>query len=151
MTLKVNQRVKRKNNFSDIKSEPNMKALKKEDIIVQFNALQAKFNIIEKKNIDLEQEKKSHIEAITLLEETVKILEEQASLRKAEKITKNVQTDTSNLEGENRKCICGVIVTILLTVYMISMITPTAQMKKMKTHFLHAIFVMKVLKHCQKS
>ena len=56
-----------------------MKALKKEDIIVQFNALQAKFDIIEKKNIDLEQEKKSQIEAITLLEETIKILEEQAN------------------------------------------------------------------------
>ena len=51
MTSKVNQRVKRKNNFSDIKSEPNMKALKEEDIIVQFNALQAKFNIIDKKNL----------------------------------------------------------------------------------------------------
>ena len=54
-----------------MKSEPNMKALKKEYIIVQFNALQAKFNIIEKKNIDLELEKKSHIEAINLLEETI--------------------------------------------------------------------------------
>ena len=60
-----------------------MKALKKEDIIGQFNALQAKLNIIEKKNIDLEQEKKSQIEAITLLEETIKIQEEQANLRNA--------------------------------------------------------------------
>ena len=36
-----------------------MKALKKEDIIVQFNALQAKFSIIEKKNKDLEQQKRT--------------------------------------------------------------------------------------------
>ena len=60
MTSKENQRVKRKNNFCDIKSEPNMKALKKEDIIVQFNALQEKFDIIEKKNMDLVRRKKSH-------------------------------------------------------------------------------------------
>ena len=65
-----------------------MKALKKEDIIVQFNALQAKFDIIEKKNIDLEQEKKSHIEAINLLEETIKKLEDQANLRHTDKKTK---------------------------------------------------------------
>ena len=83
-----------------MKSEPNMKALKKEDIIVQFNALQAKFNIIEKKNIDLELEKKSHIEAINLLEETIKILEEQATLRNVDKKTKDAHTDTSKLEGE---------------------------------------------------
>ena len=43
MTSKVNQRAQRKNNFLDVKNEPNMKALKKEDIIAQFNALQAKY------------------------------------------------------------------------------------------------------------
>ena len=85
-----------------------MKALKKEDIIVQFNALQAKFDIIEKKNIDLEQEKKSHIEAINLLEETIKILEDQANLRHTDKKTKDVQTDTSKLEGEKSEVyLCG--------------------------------------------
>ena len=50
MTSKVNQRVKRKNNFLDTKIEPNMKALKKDDIIAKFNALQENFDILKKKN-----------------------------------------------------------------------------------------------------
>ena len=82
MTSKGNQRLKRKNNFSDTKMEPNLKALRKEDIISHFNTLQANFNILEKKNADLENKNKTHIEAISLLEETVKILEEQANQMK---------------------------------------------------------------------
>ena len=105
MTSKVNQRVKRKNNFLDAKNEPNMKALKKEDIIAQFNALQAKYDILENKNIAMEKENKTHIEAIYLLEETVKILEEKSN---AEKHTKETQTDTSKLKGENTEVyLCG--------------------------------------------
>ena len=50
MTSKVNQRVKRNNNFLDTKTEPNMKALKKDDIIAKFNALQENFDILKKKN-----------------------------------------------------------------------------------------------------
>ena len=88
MTSKLNQRAKRKNNFLDAKNEPNMKALKKEDIIAQFNALQAKYDILENKNIAMEKEIKTHIEAIYLLEETVKFLEEK---RNAEKQTKDIQ------------------------------------------------------------
>ena len=57
MNSKVNQRVKRKNMFSDTKIEPNMKALKKDDIIAKFNALQENYNILEKKNGDLEKGK----------------------------------------------------------------------------------------------
>ena len=71
MSSKGNQRVKRKNIFSDTKSEPNMKALKKEDIIAQFDALKAKFDILKKKNIflvkkniSLEKDDMTHIEAI---------------------------------------------------------------------------------------
>ena len=74
MNSKVNQRVKRKNNFSDAKIEPNMKALKKEDIIAQFYALQANYDILENKNkvLDekikaLEKENETHREAIYLL------------------------------------------------------------------------------------
>ena len=55
MSSKGNLRLKRKNLFSDTKIEPNMKALKKEDIIAQFDALKAKFDILEKKNIVLEK------------------------------------------------------------------------------------------------
>ena len=109
MSSKGNQRVKRKNTFSDTKIEPNLKALKKEDIIAQFDALKAKFeilekknNLIEKKNISLEKDNKIHIEAINLLEETVKILEIQANPSKVDKITKETQTDSLKLEDANK-------------------------------------------------
>ena len=84
MTSKVNQRVKRKNEFSDSKNEPNLKELKKEDIIAHFNALQTKHNILEtkileleKKNKELEEEKRTDKDSIDLLEETVKLLEKK--------------------------------------------------------------------------
>ena len=64
MTSKVNQRAKRKNEFSDKKIEPNMKALKKEDIIAQFTALQAKYNILEIKVLDLEKKKQAEAEVV---------------------------------------------------------------------------------------
>ena len=109
MSSKGNQRLKRKNLFSDTKIEPNMKALKKEDIIAQFDALKAKFDILEKKNIDLEKKNISleknnmtHIEAIHLLEETVKILETQARPSNVDKISKEIQTDTLKLEDANK-------------------------------------------------
>ena len=105
MTSKLNQRAKRKNNFLDAKNEPNMKALKKEDIIAQFNALQAKYVILENKYIAMEKENKTHIEAIHLLEETVKIFEEKSN---TEKQTKEIQTDTAELKGENTEVyVCG--------------------------------------------
>ena len=44
-----------------------MKALKKDDMIAKFNALQENFDILEKKNEDLENDKKTHLEAINLL------------------------------------------------------------------------------------
>ena len=116
MTSNVIRRVKRKNNFPVTKSEPNLKALKKEDIIAEFNTLQANFEIIEKRNIvlekktiDLEQKNKSHIEAIQLLEATVKILEEQANLRKDDEKTKEkIPKDTSKIEGPKSEVyLCG--------------------------------------------
>ena len=109
MTSKLNQRAKRKNEFFDENSEPNMKALKKEDIIAHFRALQANFKILEnknqvleKKNIKLEDENKVHKEAINLLEETVKILEKKVNHNKIDKRTTESQTDVPNLqEGAN--------------------------------------------------
>ena len=89
MSSKLNQRVKRKNEFSDEKNEPNMKALRKEDIIARFRALEANCKILENKNlvlenknINLEKENKVQKEAINLLEETVKILEEKTNHNK---------------------------------------------------------------------
>lgn len=112
MTSRINQRVKRKNNFVDAKIEPNMKALKKEDIIAQFHALQANYDILENKNkvLDeknkaLEKENETHREAIYLLEETVKILEKQSNV---EKDTKIIQTDTAKQKGANVEVfLCG--------------------------------------------
>ena len=82
MTSKLNQRAKRKNEFPDTKNEPNMKVLKKEDIIAHYSALQANYKILENKNLalenrnkTLEEENKVNKEAIDLLEETVKVLD----------------------------------------------------------------------------
>ena len=115
MTSKVNQRFKRKNEFSDAKIEPNMKAMKKEDIIARFTALQGSYNILEnknlvleKKNLNLEEENKVHKEAINLLEETVKVLENKANLTKIVKKTTEMQTDISNLDGVSSQVyFCG--------------------------------------------
>ena len=108
MTSKENQRVKRKNNFSDTKIEPNMKALKKDDIIAKFNALQVRLNILGKKNEVLEKEKNTHLEAISLLEETVKILEKQVNDSNVDKKTKEIQTQTSDLKLSNTDVfLCG--------------------------------------------
>ena len=70
-----NTGTKRKNILKDTKSEPALKALKKNDIIIQCHALQKKYEALEKQNAILLQEKKNDVESINLLEETVKILE----------------------------------------------------------------------------
>ena len=71
-----------------------MKALKKDDIIARFIALQSNYNNLVKQNRSLEEEKKVHLEAIQLLEETVKVLETTAKKDKVETSTKEIQTIT---------------------------------------------------------
>ena len=58
MVVAANQKAKRKNKSSDLKIEPAMKALKKDDIILQDNALQEKYEAMEKQNMPLLQEKR---------------------------------------------------------------------------------------------
>lgn len=87
--LTMANKTKRKNEFTDGKVEPAVKALKKQDIIVQFKALQDKYESLEKHTKILEEEKKKHIESILLLEETIKILEK----RSAQKTSVGVQTE----------------------------------------------------------
>ena len=70
-----NTRIKRKNNCQDLKTEPVLKALQKGDIIIQFEALQKKYDTSKEKNVVLLQERAGHMESIHLLEETVKVLE----------------------------------------------------------------------------
>ena len=84
--------VKRKVNASGAKIEPPKKALKKNELLEQFTALQEEFNTIKEENrILLEKQKrfdsietenrelienqKKHLEAINLLEETVTVLQ----------------------------------------------------------------------------
>ena len=138
-----------------------MKALKKDDIIAQFDALKAKFDILEKKNIDLEKknitlekDNMTHIEAIHLLEETVKILEKQANSSNVYKITKEIQTDTLKPEDANKSLyLCSDCVYIEDCVHDFNDHTHTQKlkMKWRSTHTLTVSFVMKVLKPCQKS
>ena len=96
MVVTANQKAKRKNKSSDLKIEPAMKALKKDDIILQYNALLEKFQAMKDQNMLLQQEKTNHVEAILLLEETVKILENKSSHIEKKSIT--VQTEIIRCE-----------------------------------------------------
>ena len=78
MAATGNQRTKRKQESLDVKIEPARKALKKNDLIIQFKDLQQKYEKLEKQNMILLQEKENCTESILLLEETVKILEKKA-------------------------------------------------------------------------
>jgi hypothetical protein len=49
MVMTGNTRIKRKNNCQDLKTEPVLKALQKGDIIIQFEALQKKYDTLEGK------------------------------------------------------------------------------------------------------
>ena len=73
-----------------------MKALKKNDIIIQYKALQQKYEFLEVQNKLLLEEKKNNLEAIVLLEETVTILENKSS--KVEKKSVTVQTEIIRCE-----------------------------------------------------
>ena len=99
MVMTGNTRTKRKNNSHDLKTEPALKALKKSDIIIQFEALQKKYDALEKQNEVLLQEKSDHIESIHLLEETVKILEVKSS--KVEIENKNANKKASETQTED--------------------------------------------------
>ena len=85
--------MKRKNESNEVKIEPKMKALKKNDILVQFAALKLKYIILEKENRDLIEDKENNIEAIILLQETVKLLEIRSP--HVEKMSAEMQTEIS--------------------------------------------------------
>ena len=93
-----NTRTKRKNNSHDLKTEHALKALKKSDIIIQFEALKKKYDALEKQNVVLLQEKTEHMESIHLLEETVKILEFTSS--KVDIRNKNVSEKSAETQTE---------------------------------------------------
>ena len=95
MVASGNPRVKRKNVSTETKAEPAKKALKKNDILLQLKALQAKYEVLEEENNILLQEKKNNIESILLLEETVKLLEKSSKL---EQKSATVQTEIIRCE-----------------------------------------------------
>ena len=96
MVATGNPRTKRKQESVDVKIEPAMKAMKKNDLIIQFKDLQEKYERMEKQNMILLQEKENHIESILLLEETIKILDNKAS--SVEKTSISVQTEIIRCE-----------------------------------------------------
>ena len=95
MVATGNTRAKRKNDSSTA-IEPAMKALKKNDIILQYKALQQKYEAVEEKNKILLQENQNHIEAISLLEETVQLLENKSA--KVEQKSVTVRTEIIRCE-----------------------------------------------------
>ena len=76
-----------------------MKALKKSDIIIQFEAIQKKYDALEKQNEILLHEKTDHMESIHLLEATVKILEIKSS--KVEIKNKNASEKSAGTQTED--------------------------------------------------
>ena len=101
MTPSGNDRVvKRKIKDIETKVEPVKKALKKNEILSHYAALQQKYEALEKENRLLVEENRllvdqgqKNMEVILLLEETVKLLEARASASKVEKTSVTVQTE----------------------------------------------------------
>ena len=98
MVMTGNTRIKRKNNCQDLKTEPVLKALQKGDIIIQFEALQKKYDTSKEKNVVLLQERAGHMESIHLLEETVKVLEFKSF--KVEIKKKNISETSAETQTE---------------------------------------------------
>ena len=63
--------MKRKNNSHESKAEPPKKTLKKNEILMEYKALQQKNEALEEANKVRLQEKKEVIEANCVLEETI--------------------------------------------------------------------------------
>ena len=102
MCAMANSRVlKRKTDSNEPKVEPARKALKKNELHIQYKALQEKYDIMKKQNARLLQEEKKHIESICLLEETVKLLEERDHTSIVEKLSVPVQTEIINVMSVN--------------------------------------------------
>ena len=78
----------------DNKQEPAMKALKKQDIILQYNALKEKYESLVDEKKALKEDNKNQVESILLLEETVKLLEG----RSVNKVSTGAQTEIIRCE-----------------------------------------------------
>ena len=96
MVATGNGRTKRKNVSIEVKTEPEKKYLKRNDILLEYQALKKKFNVLEEKHTILIEENATHMDAIEMLEETVKLLELKIS--NVENKSASVQTDISRCE-----------------------------------------------------
>ena len=76
-------KIKRKNGSFETKTEPARKALKKAELLIQFDALEQKYLQMESSYKAVLKEKETLLEAINLLEETVQVLQ-----RKEKKVWK---------------------------------------------------------------
>ena len=100
----MNARVaKRKNNvnINEVKIEPPKKALKKNEILAEYTALQKRFEHLQNKNKVLLANQKTNLEAINLLEETIAELEKKRVVSNMENknlISTSVQTDVIRCE-----------------------------------------------------
>ena len=96
MVANGSNKMKRKNESNEVKIELKMKALKKNDILVQFAALKLRYAVLEKENRDLIEDKKKDIEVIILLEETVKLLETRSP--PVQQMSTEMQTECKDWE-----------------------------------------------------
>ena len=92
MVATGNVKAKRKNGSNEVKTEPEKKYLKKSDLVLEYQALQQKFDAFEVKHNILVEENATHIDALIMLEETVKLLE--LKVHNAERNSTAVQTET---------------------------------------------------------
>ena len=90
--------VKRKNNSVETKIEPVRKALKKNELLVQFNVLEKKYETLEREHNLLIQQEQKNLEAISMLEETVQLLENVAAGPPVETESVTVQTEIMRCE-----------------------------------------------------
>ena len=75
MPTKANISFAKRKNCAETKAEPVKKALKKPEILKEYEILQQKFEALEAKHSKLLQTNNDNLEAIRLLEETVTGLE----------------------------------------------------------------------------
>ena len=108
--------VKRKNNSHETKPEPARKALKKNELLVQFNVLEEKYEALEKEHSALLQQHKKNLEGMSMLEETVQLLERASP--EAEARTIDAQTDDLERMWCNEVKILLRINTILVNICM---------------------------------
>ena len=93
--MMVNTTGKRKN-VTEIKYEPTKKALKKNEIMQEYDDLKTKYVVLEQKFKSLYEENKKNLEANKLLEETVQLLEARINQKSSSSV--GVQTeDTERL------------------------------------------------------